>query len=54
MKNECPLQQLFMDFRRTLGEFYDNADAYWECDQNSYKLRLNTIKKSLIKLMKEY
>lgn len=39
-------------FRKTLGEFYEFPEAYWECDLNAYNLRLYCIKRSLIELLK--
>jgi hypothetical protein len=39
-------------FRKTLGEFYDQPDAYWECDLNAHNLKLYCIKKSLNELIK--
>jgi len=39
-------------FRKTLGEFYDQPGAYWECDLNRYKLQMYCIKKSLNELLK--
>jgi hypothetical protein len=40
-------------FRKTLGEFYDLPDAYWECDLLSYQLKLYCIKRSLLELMRQ-